>query len=178
MPAFHNGDESTWLNATCEICGKKFHLKPYNIMRSKHHYCSVECHREGKREYCKGENNHQYGLRGKDNPTWNGGRKMSVYGYWEVQCIGHPFGKGRSEYVFEHRLVAERYLLTDENSLEINGKRYLSPKYVVHHKNGNKQDNRPENLEVMLKSDHLRLHSLENNKNRRRTPDGRYARNE
>jgi hypothetical protein len=41
----------------------------------------------------------------------------------------------------------------------VNGKRYLSPEFIVHHKNGNRLDNRVENLEVMSLSDHQRMHA-------------------
>lgn len=148
-------------NMTCPVCGKRFHLKPYAVKRAKKHYCSIACHKVAKEEYMVGKNNHQYGLRGELNDSWKGGRKLTRYGYIAVQCIGHPFAVGRGEYVLEHRLVAEKYLLTDENSVEIDGKRYLSPKYIVHHKNHVRTDNSLENLEVMLKSKHSSIHSLE-----------------
>lgn len=164
-----------WFNMECPICGKKFHIKQSRVGKAKVHYCSRQCHHVAKKEYQSGQGNHQYGLRGKDNPTWKGGRKLSQHGYWEVQCIGHPFAVGRVGYVLEHRLVAEKYLLTDENSVVIDGKRYLSPDFIVHHRNGDKLDNRPENLSVMRKGDHSRLHNIVNDKNRHRTPDGRYA---
>lgn len=109
----------------------------------------------------KGNGNHQYGLRGELNDSWKGGKKLTRYGYITVQCIGHPFSVGKGDYVLEHRLVSEKYLLNDENSIEINGKKYLKPEYVVHHKNHIRTDNRPENLEVMLKSKHSSIHSLE-----------------
>lgn len=163
------------LNVTCAVCGKKYHLKPYRIKRCKKNYCSIECHRIGKMEYMKGEKNHQYGLKGEMNATWYGGRKLNRYGYWQVQAIGHPFAVGRSEYVLEHRLVAEKYLLNKENSVLIDGKRYLSPDYVVHHKNGNKTDNRVENLEVMTLSEHQRLHNLKNVKSRKRNAKGQFV---
>ncbi len=47
----------------------------------------------------------------------------------------------------EHRDVAERML-----------ERELRPGEIVHHKNGDVRDNRPENLEVMTQADHIRLH--------------------
>ncbi|HWC34873.1 MAG TPA: HNH endonuclease [Mycobacteriales bacterium] len=48
----------------------------------------------------------------------------------------HPRG-GSSGYVFEHILVAEELL-----------GRYLAPDETIHHRNGVRDDNRPETLEL------------------------------
>jgi len=50
-------------------------------------------------------------------------------------------------YVYEHRLIAEQIL-----------GRYLNDDEVVHHKNGKRWDNRLENLEVLFKVEHSKLH--------------------
>ena len=73
------------------------------------------------------------------NGNWKGGRTLHKAGYVMVRVPEHPRAK-KSPYVFEHILVAEQLL-----------GRYLEPGESVHHRNGIRDDNRPENLELWTK---------------------------
>lgn len=68
---------------------------------------------------------------------WKGGRIVNKDGYVEIYCPDHPNCRKHTKYILEHRLVMESVL-----------GRFLEKTEVVHHKNGVKNDNRPENLEV------------------------------
>ena len=105
----------------------------------------------------QGKGNHQFGLKGKVNPTWKSDIKISNYGYRMIRVLDHPF-RNSSDFVFEHRLIAEQYLLTDDTSVEIDGKKYLRPDLDVHHKDQNKLNNDPSNLIILTKSEHRALH--------------------
>lgn len=85
--------------------------------------------------------------RGEEHWAWKGGRVIDTKGYVLVFAPDHPAVVNR--YVPEHRLVMEQVL-----------GRYLEAYEEVHHKNGIITDNRPENLEVMTKGEHARLHRL------------------
>jgi hypothetical protein len=80
------------------------------------------------------------------NHFWKGGVIIDKSGYVLIKINGHPFAS-KSGYVREHRLVMEQSL-----------GRYLLPNEVVHHLDGNKQNNQLENLELFQSnSEHLRI---------------------
>ena len=97
---------------------------------------------------------------GKANARWNGGRWKHPDGYIGVAVPeGHHLRQAHG-YAFEHQIVAEETI----------GRR-LNDDEVVHHRNGVRDDNRPENLEVTTRSDHARGHtSLPGTRN----ADGRF----
>lgn len=107
--------------------------------------------------YMKGEGNHQYGLKGSLNDSWKSDTKITRYGYRSVRCLNHPF-VDKTGFVLEHRLVAEKYLLNDKNSINIDGKLYLSENFHIHHINFNRLDNNVDNLYVLPKGIHIKFH--------------------
>lgn len=80
------------------------------------------------------------------NWRWNGGKTKTKSGYVYVLRKDHPYAEHHG-YVREHRLIMEQCV-----------GRYLEPHEVVHHKNGIKDDNRIENLELMTKTTHTQHH--------------------
>lgn len=80
------------------------------------------------------------------NPNWRGGRSVSSNGYVLIRVgIGHHLADVRG-YAYEHRIVAEQKI----------GRRLQSGEQV-HHRDGNKQNNSPENIEIMSSIAHHRV---------------------
>ena len=91
-------------------------------------YCSRECKGQSKSAHQKGK------WEGELNPRWNS--KLSKHGTTGY-LVRYVPGQGKK---LEHRIVME----------EVLGRRLLRSEHV-HHKNGIRDDNRPENLELWTK---------------------------
>lgn len=125
----------------CLFCGNQY--KSYKADNRK--YCSRKC--MGKAPRTKEWRIKQAEARktkiGPKASNWKGGRRKHK-GYILIYCPNHPF-KIMRFYVREHRLVMGKHL-----------GRYLRPEEVVHHINGDKTDNRIENLQLFKNhSEHM-----------------------
>jgi hypothetical protein len=80
--------------------------------------------------------------RGHQSMAWKGGRIKDKFGYILIWKPEHPNAK-IGGYIHEHRLVMSEHL-----------GRPLEHNEYVHHRNGVKDDNRLENLELLLQNVH------------------------
>lgn len=122
----------------CLACNAEFEDTAWERRK----YCSVACSKKHTL-FTIGR------LAGENNPHWKGGRYQNEDGYWYVQTPGHP-NAINGGYVAEHRLVMEKVL-----------RRLLLPTEIVHHRDGDRTNNRPHNLEVMTRAEHIEIHRHE-----------------
>lgn len=151
-------------NCVCEICGKEFHLKPYQLNKNKHHCCSIECSNKLKSILYTGSGNPQYGLKGELNSSFKGNeipKKNNSLMEIRVYDPSHPYcdKDGR---VLKHRLIVEQnYKNFDQKYFEIvSGRVVLKRSSQVHHLNEDHNDNRIENLIPVTRSEHRVIHNL------------------
>ena len=85
---------------------------------------------------------------GNKNPNWHGGKRTVKEGYVLVYAPDHP-NCHKDGTMYEHQIIMEKHI-----------GRLLKKDEVVHHINGNRSDNRIENLMLLTNSDHAKLHAL------------------
>lgn len=154
--------KNTLKNIICPTCNKDFRPRA-----SKDKYCSRECYYEMKRirgdrvkwtkemreELSKkytGEGNPMHGKpswsKGKKRPEISGENHWNYKGGWVQQ--GYRFISVRGETKPEHRYIMEQHL----------GRELDPEQEVVHHINGDRLDNRLENLKLMTRKEHMNEH--------------------
>lgn len=117
----------------CEQCGKEFTTYK-NPARKEPRFCSVKCIGESQK--------------GNKNPAYNCGRYFDSNGYVVLFMPEHPFC-GTKKTVLEHRFIMECKI-----------GRYLENEECVHHIDGNKANNNPNNLMLFKNnSEHIKYHN-------------------
>lgn len=112
----------------CLECGNSFPRIKCHIKNPDKPFCNYKC--------ANGYNSPISSLKGNKHPSWKGGRRKSGNGYIKILKPEHP-NSDSDGCVLEHRFVMEQKL-----------NRLLFKHETVHHKNGKRDDNRIENLEL------------------------------
>lgn len=120
----------------------------------------VEIRNAGKFKLCRACSNRlpRNHIKGSMHHNWNGGERR-VLGYIYKYMPEHPCALSNG-YIKRARLVLEQKL-----------GRLLTHEEVSHHKNGIKDDDRPENLEALSNSKHIKGHIS----NRLRSSKGQFV---
>lgn len=173
----------------CLVCGKEFYAYKYSVDLGLARFCSRKCGVIGRKRvvpwnkgtkgvmkpnktsfkkgvipknsviFKKGHTSWNTGLKlpqfsGENHPSWKGGKLLHQRKYYLIFRPDHPKADKKG-YVREHRLVMEEHL-----------GRYLYDSELIHHKNDNKLDNRIENLQVVTRPEHIKIHRVELDKAR------------
>ncbi len=135
--------------AVCEECGALFFERLYKAKGKKggsgRHFCSTSCSSSATIRDQDLSHLAQYRIAKGTAPHNFKGRTRHSAGYWVLSEIG-----GGGERRLEHRVVMAEVL-----------GRPLREDEIVHHIDGDKTNNRIENLQIMTQEEHLKMHQEE-----------------
>lgn len=161
----HNGLHAQ-SETTCTNCGKRFHIKPYtrrSTSRNMGYFCSRQCLDEYRKVWFTGENNHQYGLKGELNASFKGKEIISKNNRLLEVEVYAPYRKDANKLgrVKLHRLlVEENWDRFRSDAFDIvDGQHVLKDGLQVHHIDGNHYNNAIDNLMIVTKSEHRKIHN-------------------
>lgn len=133
----------------CDICGKEFARKYSHATRTQNQFCSSICKgkfRKGKSPSLETRTKMGVSRSGEKAYNWKGGLRITS-GRFYVKASNHPHVT-KEGYIARSRFVMEDFI-----------GRYLLPREVIHHINGDKTDDRIENLMLFKNgSDHAKFH--------------------
>jgi len=153
-------------NAVCSTCGKPFHIKESQLKRYNRTmgvFCCRECARVAKVGFMSGEGNHQYGLRGALNASFKGteiSKRNNELTDIMVYAPDRP-DADKNGRVTKHRLIVEdNYQLFPSECFDIiDGYHVIKEGFLVHHIDGNHDNNDITNLMVVSKESHTSIHN-------------------
>lgn len=134
------------LERTCVTCGSKFLAYPNQVKRGFARFCTKSC--QVKNQHANKVPIGTRGTKRDKHHNWKGGRFLDSDGYVRVLAPDH-FHTFKNGYVHEHVMIMERII----------GRR-IKRSEVVHHKDEDKTNNNPSNLELMTRSQHCAHHEV------------------
>jgi len=139
--AFRGKENYNWRGGKiiikCETCNKEMEILPSRI--KKYNKWGIFCGLK-----CKGRWQAKNILLERSS-HWKGGKRLSKDGYVQIYLPNH-YRARQCGYVYEHILVAEKKY-----------RKQIKRNILIHHLNGVRDDNRPENLVLVNNNNHDRL---------------------